>query len=60
MKKSIFWLIVALIAILFTTHAACTYQFVSAMTGITICCISLVISAWYEREEREQKENHQS
>ena len=58
MKKSTFWMVVAIIAIIFATHAACTCQLIPAMTGITTCCSSLVVGAWYERKEREQEENH--
>lgn len=51
MKKSTFWTIIAIIAIIFAAHAACTCQFIPAITGITICCSSLVVGAWYERKE---------
>lgn len=58
MKKSTFWIIVAAIAIVFTIHAVCNIDFIQAMIGVTTCCASLVIGAWYERKEREQEENH--
>lgn len=58
MKKSTFWMIVAVIAIIFTIHAVCNIDFIQAMVGVTTCCASLVVGAWYERKEREQEENH--
>ena len=58
MKKSIFWLIIAIISLIFAIHNALTCNIIQAILGCTICCSSLVIGAWYEREEREQKENH--
>lgn len=58
MKKSKLWLIVAIISIIFAAHYALNCLVLQAMIGCTICCSSLVVSAWYEREEREQEENH--
>ena len=58
MKKSKLWLIVAIISIIFAAHYALNCLVFQAMIGITTCCASLVIGAWYEREEKEQEENH--
>lgn len=58
MKKSKFWIIVAAISIIFAVHSTYNLDFIQAMIGCTTCCASLVIGAWYEREEREQKEKH--
>lgn len=58
MKKSTFWTIVAVISIIFAAHYALNNGVLQAMFGCTTCCASLVIGAWYEREEREEKENH--
>ena len=58
MKKSSFWTIIAIVAIVFAVHSACTLQILSSMICITTCCTSLVIGAWYERKEKEQEENH--
>ena len=54
MKKSTFWTIVAIISIIFAAHNALSCNILQSMFGCTICCSSLVIGAWYEREEREQ------
>ena len=56
MKKSTFWIIVATIAIIFAVHSAMNMDVIQAMTDCASCCASLVVGAWYEREEREQKE----
>lgn len=58
MKKSTFWIIIAAISIIFAAHNALTCNIIQAMLGCTLCCSSLVIGAWHEREEREQKVNH--
>ena len=56
MKKSTFWIIVAAISIILAAHAALTLQFIKAIIGITTCCASLVVGAWYERKEKEQEQ----
>lgn len=53
MKKSTFWIIVAAISIIFAVHSACNLDFIQAMISCAACCASLVVGAWYEREERE-------
>lgn len=58
MNKSKLWLIVAIISIIFAAHNALTCNIIQAILGCAICCSSLVIGAWYEREEREQEENY--
>lgn len=58
MKKSTFWIIVAAISIVLAAYYAANHGVLQAMFGCATCCSSLVIGAWYEREEREQKENH--
>lgn len=58
MKKSTFWTICAAISIIFAVHSVYNLDFIQAMISCTSCCASLVIGAWYEREEREQKEKH--
>lgn len=58
MKKSTFWLIVAAISIILAAYHALTHGVLQAMFGCTICCASLVVEAWCERKEREQKENN--
>lgn len=58
MKKSTFWVIVAAISIIFAVHSTYNLDFIQAMIGCASCCASLVVGAWYEREEREQKEKH--
>ena len=55
MEKSTFWIIVAAISIIFAAHNALTCNVIQAIFGCTLCCSSLVIGAWHEREEREQK-----
>lgn len=58
MKKSKLWLIVAMISIIFAAYYALNHGVLQAMFGCAACCASLVIGAWYEREEREEKENY--
>lgn len=55
MKKSTFWIIVAAISIILAAHHALTHGVLQAMFGCTICCASLVVGAWYERKEQEEK-----
>lgn len=57
MKKSKFWTICAAISIIFATHSVSNLDFIQAIVGCASCCTSLVIGAWYEREEKEEK-NH--
>ena len=52
MKKSTFWIIVAAISIIFAANAALSCEIITAMTGITLGCASLVVGAWYERKEK--------
>lgn len=58
MKKSTFWIIVAVISIVLAAYYAANHGVLQAMFGCTTCCSSLVVGAWYERKEREQEENH--
>lgn len=58
MKKSTLWVIIAAISIMFAIHSIMNMDVIQAMIGCATCCASLVIGAWYEREEREQEENH--
>ena len=58
MKKSKLWLIVAIISIVFATYYALNCLIVQGIFACATCCASLVIGAWYEREEREQEENY--
>ena len=58
MKKSTFWLIVAIISIIFAAHYALNCLIVQGVFACASCCASLVFGAYYEREEREEKENH--
>jgi hypothetical protein len=53
MKKSTFWTIVAVISIIFAAYYALNHGVLQAIFGCTACCASLVVGAWYEREERE-------
>ena len=56
MKKSTFWIIIAAISIILAAYYALNHGVLQAMFGCTACCASLVIGAWYEREEREQEQ----
>lgn len=56
MKKSTFWIIITVISIIFTVHSIMNMDVIQAMFGCVSCCASHIISAWYEREERKQKE----
>ena len=58
MKKSTFWLIVAAISIALAAYYVLNHSVLQAMIGCASCCASLVIGAWYEREEKEQEEKH--
>lgn len=58
MKKSTFWLIVAAVFLLFSIHSVYNMEVLNTMFGCAGICASLVVGAWYEREEKEQKENH--
>lgn len=55
MKKSTFWIIVAAIAIIFAVHSVMNMDVIQAMIGCASCCASLVVGAWYEREEKEKQ-----
>lgn len=55
MKKSTFWVIVAAISIIFAVHSIMNLNVIPAMFGCTACCASLVVGAWYEREEKEKQ-----
>ena len=57
MKKSKFWIIVAATSIICAAYYALNHGVLQTMFGCTMCCASLVVGAWYEREEREQEEN---
>ena len=52
MKKSTFCIILAAISIIFAANAALSCEIITAMTGITLGCSSLVVGAWYERKEK--------
>ena len=54
MKKSTFWIIVAVISIIFAIHSVMNMNVIQAMIGCATCCASLVVGAQYEREEKEQ------
>ena len=54
MNKSKLWLIIAIISIIFAAHNALTCNIIQAILGCTLCCSSLVIGAWHEREEKKQ------
>lgn len=58
MKKSTFWTIIAVISIILAVYSVMNMNVIQAMIGCATCCASLVVGAWYEREEREQEENH--
>lgn len=58
MKKSKLWLIVAIISIIFATYYALNCLIIQGIFACASCCTSLVIGAYYEREEREQEENY--
>lgn len=58
MKKSKLWLIVAIISIIFATYYALNCLIIQGIFACASCCISLVIGAYYEREEKEQEENY--
>lgn len=55
MKKSTFWIIVAVIAIIFAIHSVMNMNVIQAMIGCATCCSSLVVGAWYERKELDSK-----
>lgn len=55
MKKSTFWIIVTVISIIFTVHSLMNTDVIQAMFGCASCCASLVVGAWYEREEKEKQ-----
>lgn len=54
MKKSTFWIIVAVISIVFAVHSVMNMNVIQAMIGCATCCASLVVGAWYERKEKEE------
>ena len=54
MKKSTFWIIVAVISIVFAVHSIMNTNVIQAMIGCATCCSSLVVGAWYERKEKEE------
>lgn len=54
MKKSTFWIIVAVISIIFAIHSVINMNVIQAMFGCATCCSSLVVGAWYERKEKEE------
>ena len=58
MKKSTFCIIVAAISIMFAAYYALNHGVLQAIFGCATCCASLVFGAYYEKEEREQKEKH--
>lgn len=58
MKKSTFWIIVAAISIMFAAHNALSCNILQSIFGCATCCSSLVVEAWYERKEREEKEQN--
>lgn len=55
MKKSTFWIIVAAISIIFAVHSIMNLNVIPAMFACASCCASLVVGAWYEREEKEKQ-----
>ena len=55
MKKSKLWLIVAIISIIFAAYYALNCLVIQGIFACATCCASLVIGAWYEREEKEQE-----
>jgi hypothetical protein len=55
MKKSTFWIIVAVISIIFAVHSVMNMNIIQAMIGCATCCSSLVVGAWYERKELDSK-----
>lgn len=55
MKKSTFWIIIAIISIIFATYYALNCLIVQGIFACATCCASLVIGAYYEREEREKQ-----
>ena len=58
MKKSTFWIIVAMISIIFAAYYALNCLILQSIFACATCCTSLVVGAWYEKEEREQEENY--
>lgn len=54
MKKSTFWIIVAVISIVLAAYYAANHSVLQAMFGCATCCASLVVEAWYERKEKEE------
>jgi hypothetical protein len=54
MKKSKLWLIVAIMSIIFATYYALNCLIIQGIFACASCCASLVIGAWYEREEKEK------
>ena len=54
MKKSTFWIIVAVISIVFAVHSVMNMNVIQAIISCATCCASLVVGAWYERKEKEE------
>lgn len=60
MKKSTFWIIAASVSIILAAYCALNNVILHAMFGCATCCVSLVFSAYYEREERTELVKHES
>ena len=58
MNKSQVWIIIAAISIILAAYFALNCLVIQGIIGCAMCCSSLVIGAWHERKEREEKENH--
>lgn len=54
MKKSTFWIIVAMISIIFAAYYALNCLILQSIFACATCCASLVVEAWYERKEKEE------